>query len=181
MDQNKEETVVETTDSTVNHDEQVVELSVEEQLNARIEELEKEVATTKNAYFKAYADTENLKKRLLTESENTKKYRIQSFALEVLPVIDNLERALDNLPEEEALRNYLAGFKMIYDQLNAALQKEGVVEMDALNQPFDPNKHQALMQESVEGVEPNMVVEVLQKGYMLKDRILRCALVKVSA
>lgn len=69
---------------------------------------------------------------------------------------------------------------MIYDQLMAALEKEGVTEIDALNQPFDHNVHNALMTEKVEGTPPNMVIEVLQKGYMLKDRILRAALVKVS-
>ena len=69
---------------------------------------------------------------------------------------------------------------MIYQQLINALNNEGVKEIEALNQPFDPNFHQALMQEAVEGVESGIVVEVLQKGYMLKDRVLRATLVKVS-
>ena len=69
---------------------------------------------------------------------------------------------------------------MIYQQLIHALKNEGVEVIDALNKPFDPNFHHAIMQEAVEGVESNMVVEVLQKGYVLKDRILRAALVKVS-
>ena len=69
---------------------------------------------------------------------------------------------------------------MIHNQLVAILEKEGVKEIEALNKPFDHNYHQALMQEPVEGVESGIVVEVLQKGYMLKDRVLRAALVKVS-
>ena len=69
---------------------------------------------------------------------------------------------------------------MIYDQLMASLLAEGVEPIEALNQPFDPNIHQAMMMEEVEGVEPNTVVMELQKGYMLKDRILRASLVKVS-
>ncbi len=150
------------------------------ELEKKISELEEEVAKQKNAYFKAYADTENLRKRLQSEAETTRKYRIQSFALEVLPVLDSMERALAVQSDDENIKNYVKGFEMIHDQLVAALEKEGVKEIDALNQPFDHNVHQALMQEPVEGVESGIVVEVLQKGYMLKDRVLRAALVKVS-
>ena len=150
------------------------------ELEKKISELEEEVAKQKNAYFKAYADTENLRKRLQSEAETTRKYRIQSFALEVLPVLDSMERALAVQSDDENIKNYVKGFEMIHDQLVAVLEKEGVKEIDALNQPFDHNVHQALMQEPVEGVESGMVVEVLQKGYMLKDRVLRAALVKVS-
>ena len=150
------------------------------ELEKKISELEEEVAKQKNAYFKAYADTENLRKRLQSEAETTHKYRIQSFALEVLPVLDSMERALAVQSDDENIKNYVKGFEMIHDQLVAVLEKEGVKEIDALNQPFDHNVHQALMQEPVEGVESGIVVEVLQKGYMLKDRVLRAALVKVS-
>lgn len=151
-----------------------------EELEEEIIKLKEEVAASKNAYFKAYADAENLKKRLQAEADNVRKYRIQSFAVEVLPIIDNLERALNVKSNDESLKNYVKGFEMIYQQLIATLEKEGVKEIEALNKPFDPNVHQALMQESVEGVESGIVVEVLQKGYMLKDRVLRATLVKVS-
>ncbi len=161
--------------------EEVVEKSEVEVLNETIAKLEEELSVAKNAYFKAYADTENIKRRLQSEADNTRKYRIQSFATEVLPVIDNLERALDNIPADETISNYFVGFNMIYTQLMNALTNEGVTEIEALNLPFDPNFHQALMSEVVEGVEANTVVEVLQKGYKLKDRIIRPALVKVSA
>lgn len=151
-----------------------------EELEEEIIKLKEEVAASKNAYFKAYADAENLKKRLQAEADNVRKYRIQSFAVEVLPIIDNLERALNVKSDDESLKNYVKGFEMIYQQLIVTLEKEGVKEIEALNKPFDPNVHQALMQESVEGVESGIVVEVLQKGYMLKDRVLRATLVKVS-
>lgn len=150
------------------------------ELEAKIAELEQALADQKNAYYKAYADTENLKKRLHAEAETTRKYRIQSFALELLPILDALERALAVPSEDENIQNYVKGFEMIHDQLVGILEKEGVKEIDALNKPFDHNYHQALMQEPVEGVESGIVVEVLQKGYMLKDRVLRAALVKVS-
>lgn len=161
--------------------EEVVEKSEVEVLKETIAKLEEELSVAKNAYFKAYADTENIKRRLQSEADNTRKYRIQSFATEVLPVIDNLERALANIPADETISNYFVGFNMIYTQLMNALTNEGVTEVEALNLPFDPNFHQALMSEVVDGVEANTVVEVLQKGYKLKDRIIRPALVKVSA
>ena len=150
------------------------------ELEAKIAELEQALADQKNAYYKAYADTENLKKRLHAEAETTRKYRIQSFALELLPILDSMERALAVSSEDEHIQNYVKGFEMIHNQLVAILEKEGVKEIEALNKPFDHNYHQALMQEPVEGVESGIVVEVLQKGYMLKDRVLRAALVKVS-
>lgn len=162
-------------------EEELVTLDPIQALEARIKELEDEVAVTKNAYFKAYADTENLKKRLQQESDNVRKYRVQAFATEILPVIDNLERALGTPTDDDNIKNFLVGFQMIYDQLLTALKNEGVQEIESLNQAFNPNLHQALMSEAVEGVEPNTVVEVFQKGYQLKDRVLRCALVKVSA
>lgn len=151
-----------------------------EELEAQVAKLQEELAASKNEYYKAYADAENLKKRLQAEADNVRKYRIQGFASEVLPVIDNLERALDVKVDDENVKNYVKGFEMIYQQLLHILNNEGVKEIEAKDKPFDPNFHQALMQESVEGVEPGMVIEVLQKGYMLKDRVLRATLVKVS-
>ena len=146
----------------------------------KIAELETQVAKLKNAYAMAYADTENTRKRLTKEYESNMKYHIQSFALEILPVIDNCERALALKAEDSNDEAYRKGFEMVLKQLTAALKKEGVEEIEALDQEYDPNWMQAMMTESVEGVEPGMVVAVLQKGYKLKDRLLRAAMVKVS-
>lgn len=151
-----------------------------QELEAEIASLQEELAASKNAYFKAYADADNMKKRLQAEADNVRKYRIQSFAQEVLPVLDSLERALDVKVDDQNIKNYVKGFEMIYTQLKSVLEKEGVCEIDALNKPFDPNFHNALMQEKKEDVESGIVIEVLQKGYMLKDRVLRATLVKVS-
>lgn len=151
-----------------------------QELEEEIASLKEELATSKNAYFKAYADADNMKKRLQAEADNVRKYRIQSFASEVLPVLDSLERALDVKVDDQNIKNYVKGFEMIYTQLKAVLEKEGVIEIEALDKPFDPNFHNALMQEAKEGVESGIVIEVLQKGYMLKDRVLRATLVKVS-
>lgn len=155
-------------------------LEVINPLEEENEALHKEVERLKNEYAKAYADTENTRRRLNQEAEMNRKYRIQSFALEILPVIDNLERALaQNVESEEAI-NYRKGVEMIYVQLVNALKNEGVEEIDVLDKPFDANFSQAIMVEKKEGVEPNIVIEVLQKGYKLKDRILRASMVKVS-
>ncbi|WP_416337535.1 nucleotide exchange factor GrpE [Faecalitalea cylindroides] len=134
----------------------------------------------KNDVARAYADTENMKKRLQKEADTAKKYRFQQVGLEILPILDSMELALKVESEDEAIKNYVKGFKMIHKQLVGVLENEGVKPIEALNKPFDHNTMQALMQEAKEGVEPGIVIEVLQKGYMLKDRILRPALVKVS-
>lgn len=158
--------------------EEEIEPSVEDKLQGEIDDLKAEVDRLKNAYAKAYADTENVKRRLQTEADTNKKYRIQSFAKEILPAIDNLERALAASGESES--QLKKGVEMIYNQLIKSLKDEGVEEIDCLNKKFDPNFEQSIMIEKKEGVEPGVVIEVLQKGYMLKDRVLRAAMVKIS-
>lgn len=179
MDKTNEEVIAE----VVNEQDdaiEAIELSETEKLQAEVESLKHELDISKNAYFKAYADTENTKRRLQSEFEKSNKYKLQSFGTEVISVLDSLERALQVETENEEISTYVKGFKMIYDQLIEILKQEGIEAMNPLDQPFDPNFHHAIMQEAVEGKESGMVIEVLQKGYMLKDRILRAALVKVS-
>ena len=147
-------------------------------LKDKIVELEIDNAKLKNEYFKAYADAENFKKRNLSDMEVAKKYRIQSFAKEILQVLDNLERTLKNIEDKDS--SLTKGIQMTYDQLVAALKNEGVEEILALDQPLDPNLHHAILTEQKEGVEPGVIIEVLQKGYVLKDRLLRASLVKIS-
>lgn len=173
-DENIEETVSEDTAETAEAVEEVDEVTA---LKAENEDLQKKVAVLKNEYAKAYADTENTRKRLQNEFEQRSKYMMQSFALEILPVLDNCERALAHETTDETYRK---GVEMIYGQLKMALEKEGVKEIEAEGKPFDANWHQALMTEHQDGVEAGMVLQVLQKGYKLKDRILRAAMVKVS-
>lgn len=152
-------------------------LSEVERLRKEVEELKEEIGVTKNAYYKAYADTENLKKRLQAQADEANKYRIQSFALAILPALDSLELALNGKDPEDS---FVKGVKLTYDQILHALNNEGVEKIDCLNKPFDANEAHAIMTEKAEGVEPNTVIEVLQTGYRLKDRLLRAALVKVS-
>lgn len=152
----------------------------EEQLQEEIELLQTQLQEVQNNYYKAYADTENLKKRLQADTDMIRKYRIQSFAQDILPVLDNLSRAIQFETEDEIVKKHIDGTTMIYQQLKTALEKEGVVEIECINEPFDPNFHQALVMEKKEGVKSGIVLEELQKGYKLKDRIIRASLVKVS-
>ena len=171
MKEEKNEEVLEKEENT---ETEVKETNTEE--NAIKAELEE----SKNAYYKAYADCENTKRRLQNEFERSNKYKLQDFGKEVLPIMDNLERALAAQGDSEELKNYAKGFEMIYNQLVEVLKKQGIEEIECLDKEFDANFHHAIMQEPKEGVESGMVIEVFQKGYMLKDRILRPALVKVS-
>ena len=100
----------------------------------------------------------------------------------MLSIVDDLERAIkldDNILDDEVSK-FLSGIKIIYSRLISILEKYEVKEIDALNKEFDPTYHQAVLTEKVEGVKPNIVVEVLQKGYMYKDKVIRHTMVKVS-
>jgi len=147
-----------------------------------IEELKKKNEELLNKLLFNQAEFANYKKRRELETSNMLKYSNMDMVLEILPVVDNFERAikLDDSNLSDELSKFLEGFKMIYTHLTNMLKKFEVVEIDCLNKEFDHNVCQALMTVKVEGVEPGLVVEVLQKGYMLKDKMVRPALVKVS-
>lgn len=146
----------------------------------KIRDLESQVNQWKTDYYKVFADMENLKKRLKTEHENQLKYAMQSFIEELLPVIDNYERSLAVEPESEEAKSILKGNKMILTQMMNILGKNGVTVIEAQGKEFDPNLHQAVMQDDNPDFGPNIVTEELQKGYMLKDRVIRATLVKVN-
>ena len=150
--------------------------SLEEQ-NASLKE---EVNQWKTDYYKVFADMENLKRRLQTEHMNSLKFMMQSCVSDMLPILDNFESYLNVQDANEEVKNFLKGYEMIYKQLFDVLKKQGVEEIKALDQPFDPNVHQAVMMEKREGIDSGMVIEELQKGYKLKDRVIRASLVKVS-
>lgn len=177
----KEEVSEEVTEDAISEEPEVSEPETKEPSPEEIiEDLKAQLDKAKNDFARAYADTENMKKRLQKEADNAKKYRFQQAGLELLPILDSMALALNVQTENEEVLNYVKGFEMIQNKLIQVMEREGVKEIDALNKPFDHNTMQALMQEEVEGVESGIVIEVLQKGYMLKDRILRPALVKVS-
>ena len=162
---------------------------VEERQNSEIENLKNQLAEILNEkqslleklqYSKA--EMINYRKRKEEETDNKLKYANQDLILEILPVLDNFERAIkldDNILTDE-LSKFLAGFKMMYASLCEVLKKFGVEEIEAQDADFDPNVHMAVMQESIDGVEPNKVVMVLQKGYKLGTKVIRPTMVKVS-
>jgi len=156
------------------------ELTVEEQQAAVIAELEATVKQLQNDYLKEKADLENIKKRLEKERVMERKYAAMNFAKKLVSPLDTFELALSHEVEDETAKTFVQGFKMIQDQIKKALEDEGVSEIDAQNEDYDPNFHQAIMTEKKEGTEPNKVIEVLQKGYMFKDRVIRPAIVKIS-
>ena len=147
-----------------------------------IESLQKQIEETTNELLKSKAEFINYRKRLEDEKLRVFKYCNEDLILDLLPTIDNFERAikLDDTNLEDELSKFLEGFKMIYCNLQNVMKKFGVIEIDGYNKPFDPKYHQAVLMEKVEGVEPGYVVEVLQKGYILKDKVIRPAMVKVS-
>ena len=128
------------------------------------------------------AELINYRKRKEEETERLLKYSSEDIVKSLLPIVDNFERAInmddDNLEDE--VSKFLSGFKMIYCNFVNVLEKNGIKAIDTSNVPFDPAFHQAIMTEKRDGVESEMVLEVLQKGYMLKDKVIRPAMVKVS-
>ena len=170
-----EESENETVEETVENKEEK-EATIEEQLVS----LEEEVNTWKTDYYKVFADMENLKKRLQNEHANAMKFMMQSFIEELLPVVDNFERSLAVENPSDEIKNFLKGYEMIYNQLMQVLKSQGVEVIKTEGEEFDPNFHQAVMTVKDDNFKPNMVVEELQKGYKLKDRVIRASLVKVS-
>lgn len=159
--------------------EEVVE-DATEVLEEQIKKLEMEVNTWKTDYYKVFADMENLKRRLTNEHQNHLKFALQSFIEELLPVLDNFERSLNVIEPSEEVKAFLKGNQMIYNQLMGILEKNGVEIIEAQGKEFDPNVHQAVMMVSDENFDSGVVVEELQKGYKLKDRVIRASLVKVN-
>ena len=147
-----------------------------------IEELENKIKELEEKALREKADSINYRKRKDEEVLRMLKYGSEDIVRDLLPTIDNFERAikLDDNDLNDELSKFLSGFKMIYCNLNLTLEKAGVKQIDGNKKPFDPTYHQAIMTEKVEGLEPDMVIEVLQKGYMYKDKVIRPAMVKVS-
>lgn len=151
-----------------------------EQLEQQIDELKRELEEKDNRYLRLYADFENYKRRTRNEIEAIKKYQAQDLIADLLPAIDNFERALKSEAKSDDAKNILKGIEMVYRGMMEALAKAGVKPIEAVGQAFDPRYHHAVMQEKSEDHPSNVVLEEFQKGYMLKDRVIRPSMVKVS-
>jgi len=146
----------------------------------RISELEKKVEEAENRYLRLYADFENFRRRSQLEREASEKYRSQSLITNLLPAIDNFERAMQIELKDEQSKALLNGVQMVYRNIVDVLKQEGAEQIEAVGQEFDPNFHQAIMQTNEPDFASNIVVEEFQKGYKLKDRVIRPSMVKVN-
>ncbi len=144
---------------------------------ALLQKAEAEAAELKDAFLRARADLDNVRKQAAADVTKAHKYAVERFASELLPVKDALESTLS--AKGASADALLAGVELTLKQLNAAFEKVRIVEIDAAGRKFDPHKHQAMAM--VDSSEPaNTVVQVFQKGYLLNDRVLRPAMVAVA-
>lgn len=150
-----------------------------EALQKDIQSLQQEKEETYQRMLRLQAEFDNFKKRSQKEKEADRKYKSQDLVNELLPVMDNFERAL-KIEVTEATSSLIDGITMVYKQLQDALKSQGVEVIEAEGKEFDPNEHHAVMQIEDDEMESNIVAEELQKGYKLKDRVIRPAMVKVT-
>ena len=157
------------------------ELTSQKDENEKIEELTKELNEMEDKYLRLQAELQNILRRHKKEKQDDRKFRSQSLATELLPVMDNLERALTIEVSDEAGENLKKGIEMVMGSFKAALEKEGVEVLNPVNELFDPQFPEASTSVPAdEGQEAGTVVQVFEKGYVLNDRILRAAKVSVA-
>lgn len=152
----------------------------EHKKDKKLEELQNEINTLKDKNMRITAEMVNTLRRKDEETNRLLKYSNESLITELLPVIDNFERALNVDAKTTDIESYQKGMTMIYNSLKNILEKFEVKEIEAIDKEFDPSYHQAVMQEEKEGTKENIVIEVLQKGYTYKDKVIRPAMVKVN-
>lgn len=151
-----------------------------DKLKQDIEKLTADNNQWKNSYYKAYADTENLRKSIEKDHQMAIKYRAEGFINNLLPILDGFHLALANPAPSEELKNYLVGFTYIYNNLVKVLEDEGVKEITPkVGDKYDERTMEAMEQVYQDG-EPNLIVKVNMKGYLLKDHLVRPAMVVVS-
>lgn len=151
-----------------------------EELKLKIEELQKDVEEKENKLLRSQADFDNFRRRTRQDIENIEKYRSQSLALEIIGAVDNFERALQTEVKSDEAQSLLKGMEMIYKSILESLKREGVEPMESVGKEFNPEYHHAVMQDQDDSKEPNTVLEEFQKGYILKDKVIRPAMVKVN-
>lgn len=150
-----------------------------ESLKAEVDQLKQEKDELHQRVLRTQAEFDNFKKRSQKEKEAERKYKAEDIVNELLPAIDNFERALQ-VEVNDASEGFIDGISMVYRQLKDALKAQGVEEIECVGKTFDPTVHHAVMQVEEEDMESNTVTEELQKGYMLKDKVIRPAMVKVN-
>lgn len=175
------EETVENTETTETKEEVVEEKTAEELLQEKVDKLEEELKQSEDKYLRLYAEFENFKRRKNKEIETNNIYKSQKVITEILPSLDNLERALQVKSDNEEIKSLLKGVEMVYEGLLNVLKTEGVELIETENAQFDPNYHHAVMQEEDSEKESGAILDTFQKGYKLKDRVIRPAMVKVNS
>ena len=149
--------------------------------DARLEQLEKEHETLKNQYVRISADFDNFRKRQSRDQDDLKIQLVSKALTAILPIVDNFERARQQLkPESEEAQVLHRSYQGLYKQLVEVLKQQGVAPMRVVGQQFDPNLHEAVLREPSEELKEDFIIEELQRGYHLEGKVLRHALVKVS-
>lgn len=162
-------------------EEEIENQTVEQLLEAKLLKIEEELRNSEDKYLRLYAEFENFKKRKNQEILTNNIYKSQKIVTDILPSIDNLERAIQATEENEANSSIIKGVQMVYEGLINALKNEGVEVINPNGEQFDPNFHQAVIQEEDKEQESGIVLETFQKGYKLKERVIRPAMVKVNS
>ncbi|MEA1071539.1 nucleotide exchange factor GrpE [Sphingomonas sp. LY29] len=150
----------------------------------RVAELERQLEEAKNKALYAAADTQNVRRRLEAEKQQASTYAVTGFARDMLSVRDHLDRALSHVPEaaraDEKLKSFVEGIETTLREIDSIFGRNGIERVAAKGLPLDPNRHQAMIEVATDQAEPGTIVEEMQSGYVLKDRLLRPALVSVA-
>ncbi|AEB50799.1 nucleotide exchange factor GrpE [Aeromonas veronii] len=151
------------------------------ELEAQLETAIQKAAEERERALRTAAEMENLRRRTELDVEKAHKFALEKFANELLPVLDNLERAIELADKEnEALKPMIEGVELTLKSMQSGVAKFGLVALDPINQPFDPNAHQAMSMVPSADVAPNTVIAVMQKGYDLNGRVIRPAMVMIA-
>ena len=150
----------------------------------RVAQLEADLAAAKQDILYAHADTQNVRRRLEKELADARAYAATAFARDMLSVADNLSRALSAIPadlrEDEKFKGLVVGLEATGRELESVFGHNGITRLESVGQPLDPNKHQAMMEVPSADAEPGTILVEMQAGYMIKDRLLRPAMVSVA-
>ncbi|TES38485.1 nucleotide exchange factor GrpE [Staphylococcus epidermidis] len=163
-----------------NNSEESIKDEESESLDTKIKEFEKLANDNEEKYLRLYAEFENYKRRIQKENQINATYKAQGVLTDILPSIDNIERALQIEGDDESFKSLQKGVQMVHESLLRALKDNGLEEILAEGKEFDPNLHQAVVQDDNPDFKSGEVTQELQKGYKLKDRVLRPSMVKVN-
>ncbi len=151
------------------------------EMTSQMQSMEEELGQMKDRALRVQAELENYRKRVAREAEEQRRYADMGLLREILPVLDNMERAIEAAEKSGEAPGLLEGFRMVVTQLTGVLERHHCTPIEALNRPFDPNLHEAISQMPSNDHPPNTVMHVVQTGYVLHDRVVRPSQVIVSA